>query len=90
MPDYLWWLREWNPILIYARWRESYLSAHPEKRLFSWLAHPFDSQDSEASSERERSPFISFTPEFKEKTGNLKWALVVLALVLLASDRKES
>ena len=83
MPDYLWWLRSRNPLEVYARWRESYLSAHPEKRLFPWLFNIFDPQDSEASDNGKPEPFISFTPEFEKKIG---WVgVAVVALLLLTS-----
>ena len=84
MSDILWWLREKNPIYIYARWRETYLSAHPEKRLFPWLFNIFDPQDSEAPDNGKSDPFISFTPEFEKKIG---WGLVAVVAILALASR---
>jgi len=73
----------WNWMKVYARWRETYLSAYPEKRLFT-----FSSQDTATPDNGEQTPFIHFTSEFKEKIGISKWVLALVAVVLLASNRK--
>lgn len=71
-----------NWLDVYSRWRESYLTAHPEKRLFPWLFGSQPLEDSEAPIERERRPFISFTPEFGQRIEGAKWAVALLAIFL--------
>lgn len=70
----------WNFVKIYARLRETYLRAHPEKRLI-----PEYPKAPSPPVDRKRAPIISFTPQFEKKIGIGLVALVVVALAL--SDR---
>ena len=69
-----------NWLEVYARLRETFLRSHPERRLI-----PEYSEDSPPSVERERDPIITWTPDFKEKLGSAKWAVAVLAVIVLLS-----
>ena len=63
--------RSW--LEAYARWREDYLRAHPEKRLFSWI---FGGLESIPAPEE---PIITVDPEIKKRG---IWVVVLLGLVL--------
>jgi len=64
----------WNFLKVYARWREAFLRAYPQKRLF-----PEPLEGSETS-----APFITLG----EKGKKIGLVVVALVIVLLASDRK--
>ena len=72
----------WNPLLLYARWREKYLQEHPEKRLFPWLEGGLR-QVSETWEEavEEAGPLIKPGPKF--------WILLLVGGVLLLASNSE-
>ncbi len=78
----------WNPLLVYARWRESYLIAHPEKRLFPWLEGGLR-QVSETWEEavEEAGPVIKLGARGEQIKNKGIMAIVAIAIMLvLASD----
>jgi len=74
----------WHTLRTYAAWRESYLSAHPEKRLFSIL------QEGLESIPLPEEPIITLGPAGEKIVEDTKklGILAVLAVLLLASSRK--
>lgn len=72
-----WWVKP------YARWREEYLTEHPEKRLFPWIFGGIESGLPEV-------PIVTVTPEATEVLEKIKnkgiLVLVILALVLASSS----
>lgn len=73
----------WNPILAYARWREKYLTAHPEKRLFPWLFGlvPESPQDKE--------PFITLGPKGEEIKKKGIYILIAMGVLLALASQSE-
>lgn len=63
----------WSWLEAYARWRESYLRAHPEKRLFSWLFGGLERLP------LPEEPIIVLDPVIKNRG---MWVVVLLGLVL--------
>lgn len=66
----------WNVLNVYARWRDAFLRAYPQKRLFP--------EPTEAPEAYNRS-FLSLGQEGKKIGGLLA---LVMVIALLASDRK--
>lgn len=73
------WYNPWDIFFRYARWRETYLSAHPERRLFGWLSDPLDIEDPPPP------PRILSLGEKGKKIGGMV-ALVVIVLILASRD----
>ena len=69
---------------LYARWREEYLSAHPEKRLFPWLFRGVPMPE---------EPIITLTPKGEGiitdiKNKGILVTLTILALLALSRNSK--
>ena len=68
-----------NWLEIFARWRESYLEAHPEKRLFPWLTNPLSIED---------PPSPGGIITLGEKGKKIGALVALVAVLLLASHRE--
>ena len=67
-----------NFLKVFARWRESYLTAHPEKRLHRWVFNPLSIEDAP-----ELPRIITVGEKGKKIMG---WVAVVVVLLALASS----
>lgn len=72
-----------NWLKTYAEWRERYLTARPEKRLFPWLATRVAKvEETWKEAVLEEDPIITLGPKGEELKNRGIMVLVVLGLVL--------
>lgn len=80
----------WNPLRVYAQWREAYLRKNPQKRLFPLLGEISRTSDRVwAEAVEEAGPLISLGPAGKDVVKKGKVVAVLLVLALLASSRSQ-